>query len=229
MRAQKHPSLEVFKHSPTLLHANFTQLQHNHKHARTLLKRVTSSLSIPSLETIAFSTSSVPSWFTYTAHLTSITHALSSSPPDFAFVFNAIQDLLNISQTLNDPHVSLLSHVLRLRTLVDAGMWDNVHDLLELAESVLGLSYVVNTPKSKNKSKDSTESAPMQNFVAFDDPFEACMAVHVLIMGVVYFTHMADAPNASPRLSHLHALLDSDALQNFKEGVLNVSFPTVFS
>lgn len=48
------------------------------------------------------------------------------------------------------------------------------------------------------------------------------MAVHTLMMAVVYFTHIGSHAETSPRLSHLHALLDSGALEKFAEGIVEV-------
>ncbi|KAF9812532.1 hypothetical protein IEO21_06171 [Rhodonia placenta] len=50
------------------------------------------------------------------------------------------------------------------------------------------------------------------------------MAAHVLIMSVIYFTHIGIAAEGSPRLSHLHALLDSGALDTFPNGTAEITF-----
>ena len=57
------------------------------------------------------------------------------------------------------------------------------------------------------------------------------MAVHLLMISVVYYTHVGEAAEVSPRLSHLHALLDSEVLEKFPEGHLEVSAikPSLFS
>ena len=111
----------------------------------------------------------------------------------------------------------LLTHVLRLRILVDAAMWDNVEDSLSLAESALGLIYEDAPPPSSSKEERGGEK---ENCIVFENAFEASMAVHTLILGVVYYTHVGQASKASPRLSHLHGLLDSDILKLFPNGTL---------
>lgn len=112
-------------------------------------------------------------------------------------------------------------------------MWSEVVVTIQLAEAGLGLSYEpattpkpaaapgkenvgVSPEKGKDRSKDHDE------FISYEDPFEAAMAVHTLMMSVVYFTHVGAAANASPRLSHLHALLDSGALETFPDGTVEV-------
>lgn len=171
-----------------------------------------------------FEVASTPSWLMYTTHLTTISHALSTSPPDLKLAFVTLQELFTTSEKLNDPPVKLLTHVLQLRTLVDAGMWDKVGASLMVAESALGLSFddSQSSPAVKGKGKREPEE-----FISFDDPFEAAMAVHVLILGVIYYTYSGSSRSSSIRLSHLHSLLDSDALSKFHKGVVDVclSFP----
>jgi hypothetical protein len=163
--------------------------------------------------------SRTPPWFVYTTHLTAISHSLSTTPPDLKATFGTIQTLLSAAEAYKDPAVSILTHILRLRILVDAAMWDSVEDSLALAESILGLSYNDDpTPTSKEakmKAKD--------DFITFENPFEASMAVHTLLLGVMFYTHVGKARIASPRLSHLHALLDYDVLKLFRNGTIEVS------
>lgn len=129
----------------------------------------------------------------------------------------------------------MLAHVLRLRILVAANMWGDVANALHRVETVLGLSYdAVTTPKPRppNGQAQGQESSIVnpsdtkrseENFIFFEDSFEAAMAVHTLMMSVVYYTHIGSGVEAGPRLSHLHALLDSGALDKFPEGIVEVS------
>lgn len=135
--------------------------------------------------------------------------------------FGALQTLLFAAESLKDPPVVILTHVLRLRMLVDAAMWDNVQDSLSLAESALGLVYQDAPPSANSKGMKEKEK---EDFILFENAFEASMAVHTLILGVVYHTHVGQASKASPRLSHLHGLLDSDVLKLFSNGTLKVRF-----
>ncbi|KAH8111978.1 hypothetical protein DFH11DRAFT_1512413 [Phellopilus nigrolimitatus] len=212
--AQQSASLAVYKQVLNLIQSRLSHWQKNEKYSRTLLKRLVSSFILPSPKRIEVART--PPWLIYSTHLTSISHALSIIPPDLKMAFTAIQDLLSVSEKLNDPPVKLLTHVLRLRTLVDAGMWDDVGDSLALAESALGMSYDIAPSSTSDKEKK-------EEFVSFEDPFEAAMAIHTLLIGVVYYTHLGTSKAASPRLSHLHALLDSDVLALFPNGTIDIT------
>lgn len=63
----------------------------------------------------------------------------------------------------------------------------------------------------------------------FQDPFEASMAIHTLIIGVVYYTFTGHEKDITPRLTHLHYLLDSGVLKNAGSGVVEVSRSLCFS
>jgi hypothetical protein len=157
---------------------------------------------------------------------------LANSPPDVAGALQGVRELQDVAEVCGDVSAALLARVVRLRTLVDAGMWNVVGEALTTAEVALGLSYEdadsgspgtgspSKSPK-KEKGKDKEKEKEV-TFVSFDDPFEAAMAIHVLVIGVVYFTHVGVARSASARLTHLHALLDSDALLLFPDGILEV-------
>lgn len=95
-------------------------------------------------------------------------------------------------------------------------MWDSVGESLILAESALGFSYNLQPQPRKPGEKKPEE------FISFDDPFEASMVIHTLMMSVIYYTHTGQSQHSSPRLSHLHALLDSDALEKFPLGTVEV-------
>ncbi|KAJ3750889.1 hypothetical protein DFH05DRAFT_129609 [Lentinula detonsa] len=65
-------------------------------------------------------------------------------------------------------------------------------------------------------STPASESAPgsaAPTFKLFDTYFERSMALHTLIIGVVFYTYVGRLSNATQRLSHLHALLDAGALR----------------
>ncbi|OCB90971.1 hypothetical protein A7U60_g1779 [Sanghuangporus baumii] len=210
--SQQNPSLAVYKQNLILLHARLANWQQNEKYSRSLLKRLTSTFTAPKKYEVALT----PPWIVYATHLTGVSQALSRTPPDLKTAFSTIQELLTQSEAYGDPPVTLLTHVLRLRTLVDAGMWEAVGDSLALAESALGMVY--NDTPSSEKGKEKVRD----EFLNFENPFEASMAIHTLLMGVVYYTHIGQAKKSSPRLSHLHALLDSDALSLFPNGNIEI-------
>lgn len=51
------------------------------------------------------------------------------------------------------------------------------------------------------------------SFKMYDAYFEKSMALHTLIIGVVFYTYVGRVTDASQRLSHLHALLDAGVLR----------------
>lgn len=107
-------------------------------------------------------------------------------------------------------------------------MWQQAADVIPRAESVLGLSYdPATTPKPRQQPQQQQDAGGSgkereATFIYFEDGFEAAMAVHTLLMTVVYFTHIGSAAEAAPRLSHLHALLDDGALEKFPDGTVEV-------
>ncbi|KAH7914523.1 hypothetical protein BJ138DRAFT_1143607 [Hygrophoropsis aurantiaca] len=241
--SQKHPSLRAFRHHLNLLNAQFSQWQHNFKYARSILRRLLTSF-IPS----------DPFQTVYSAHLALISQLvtppptpasnptlLSSPQPqsqDIHAALDAVATLQALAIRNMHPHVVLLTHVLRLRICVAAGMWNQVQDALTACEAVLGLSYApagqVANPSSQSQSQTQSaqpsgrtnSNVSPQEFISFEDPFEVSMAIHVLIIGVTFYTHAAQHSEASPRLSHLHALLDSGALEKFPYGIVEIAFST---
>ncbi|KAJ8085250.1 hypothetical protein PM082_004044 [Marasmius tenuissimus] len=77
---------------------------------------------------------------------------------------------------------------------------------------------------------EATNTAPHKTF---SDPFSTSMAIHTLIIGVVFYTYVGRAVDSSTRLSHLHSILDSGVLKFPAEesyrspasGIIEVPFP----
>lgn len=156
------------------------------------------------------------------------------SAQDVYAALSVVQELEDRAVVDTHKQVALLARVLRLRILVAAGMWADVCAAIQKGEAALGLSYeAASTPKPRkpppSQGKEATQTqqqrppAPEQMFIMFEDAFEAAMAVHLLMLSIVYYTHAGDAAEVSPRLSHLHALLDSDVLDRFPDGAIEVS------
>ncbi|TBU25863.1 hypothetical protein BD311DRAFT_867198 [Dichomitus squalens] len=150
----------------------------------------------------------------------------------------AVQELEDRATAQCHKQVALLARVLRTRILVAAGMWADVRDAAQRSEAALGLSYEpMATPKARKPLQPSQSNgvagagkanAPPpteQTFIMFDNTFEAAMAVHLLMLSVVYYTHTGEAAEVSPRLSHLHALLDSEILDKFPDGLIELALP----
>ncbi|KAJ3936138.1 MAG: hypothetical protein NXY57DRAFT_986899 [Lentinula lateritia] len=70
-------------------------------------------------------------------------------------------------------------------------------------------------PSDTTEVRPSSESAsaPAPPLKVFSTYFERSMALHTLIIGVVFCTYVGRVSDASQRLAHLHALLDAGALR----------------
>lgn len=172
------------------------------------------------------------------SHQRSLTSTPQPSAQDVHAALAAVQELEEKATKQKHNQVALLARVLRTRMLVAASMWADVQDAIQLAEAALGLSYEpASTPKPRkplqpSQGNGATDAGarqatqpppPEQTFIMFEDPFEAAMAVHLLMLSIVYYTHVGEAAQVSPRLSHLHALLDSEVLNTFPDGYVEVS------
>ncbi|OJT13950.1 hypothetical protein TRAPUB_9489 [Trametes pubescens] len=246
--AQKHPSLRAYKHQLALLQAQLSQWQHKTKFARNQIRNLISSL-MPSdpphmrysaqLALITLLTTPTAAHQTKPEPEKVQNHTPPSSPQpsaqDVYAALSVVQELEDRAVADTHKQVALLARVLRLRILVAAGMWADVCAAIQKGEVALGLSYeAASTPKprkpqpSQGKGATQTQQAPApeQMFIMFEDAFEAAMVVHLLMLSIVYYTHAGDAAEVSPRLSHLHALLDSDVLDRFPDGVIEIALPT---
>lgn len=230
----QHPSLRAYKHQLALLQAQLSHWQHKTRFARTQIRNLISSL-LPT----------DPPYMVYSAHLLAVTlFTTPDSPPsttpsshstpkrrlqDVHSALNHVKNIESISVKNGHAHVTILAHILRLRILVAANMWKDVAEAVQSAESILGLTYEPCAAPKTRPSQDTNASMSSQKegvnknaFVAFDDPFEATMAIHLLIITVIHYTYVGSAAEASPRLSHLHSLLDSGALDKFPHGSIEV-------
>ncbi|KAI8980607.1 hypothetical protein BD414DRAFT_464741 [Trametes punicea] len=248
--AQKHPSLRAYKHQLALLQAHLSQWQHKTKFARNQLRNLISSLmsSDPPHMLYSAQLALVSLLTTPAATLDVSSNAKSqsvdlqnrmppslpqSTPQDVHSALAVIQQIEDHAVAQMHKQVALLACVLRTRVLVAAGMWEDVRDAMERAELALGLSYESGSiPKTRQlpplQGKAGVQQPPAaeQSFIMFEDPFEAAMAVHLMMLSIVYYTHSGEAAEVSPRLSHLHALLDSDVLEKFPDGYVEIALPS---
>ncbi|KAJ7196931.1 hypothetical protein GGX14DRAFT_375597 [Mycena pura] len=120
-----------------------------------------------------------------------------------------------LSPLLSAPHetVVLLARVVELRVLVALGRWAEVPGAIERAESAMGIHFPA-----------STAASDVDIPLYMTSPFHAALAVHILVLGVVWFAYSAapappppssrpETPSASSpgsvRLSLLYTLLDA--------------------
>ncbi|KAI0352218.1 hypothetical protein OH77DRAFT_1485975 [Trametes cingulata] len=246
--AQKHPSLRAYKHQLALLQAQLSQWQHKTKFARNQIRNLISSLmpsdpphilysaqlALISLLTTPASTPTKPQ--PERAQGRTPPTSPQPSPQDVYAALAVVQDMEDHAIAQKHKHVALLARVLRIRILVAANIWKDVRAATQSAETALGLSYEgASTPKPRKPPPSQVDGgaqtqqpppAPEQTFIMFEDAFEAAMAVHLLMLSIVYYTHTGEAAEVSPRLSHLHSLLDSDVLEKFPEGNVEIVLPT---
>ncbi|KAI0275428.1 hypothetical protein BC834DRAFT_852822 [Gloeopeniophorella convolvens] len=199
LTAQKHPTLRLYKFHLTLLHARLSQWQHNTKFARILLRRLLDS----------FQPHDPPSLI-YVTNLALIHHFHATQ--DHHGALNATRALQSLAEKNGHIHVSVLAHVLHLQSLISAAQYAGVPAVLESTERALGLSFSASQDK---------ESAPIINV---EIPVEGMLVAHALILGIIYYAHEGNSPASSPRLSYLHALLDSGVLDAFPDGIVSVPF-----
>lgn len=112
--------------------------------------------------------------------------------------------------------VTLLSHVLRLRILILGGLWSDTGLASRTVEDTLGLRY-----ETVSILEPTTPIAP-PTYIDFEDRFECAMALHTLVLSIVYYAHAGISSESSARLSHLHALLDAKALECLGDGSIEV-------
>lgn len=165
--------------------------------------------------------------------------SLQLTAHDIQAALAAVQDLETVSIQLRNPKITLLAYVLRLRVLAASEQWSEIPQVLSRVEAALGLSYepclTPKPPKPPTGSQAGSSIPPngTQNpttkvkretemFVFFENPYEACMALHILVIAVIYYTHVGDSAQVVPRLSHLHGMLDACALDKFQEGIVEV-------
>jgi hypothetical protein len=160
----------------------------------------------------------------------SVAHTPSISHQDLQSALAAMHALRSLTGDNGHARVILLTYVLLLEILVTTGTWDQVADALAEAETALGLSYV---PVVNSRAKSQTPGQPSTNpslpspaqpttFITFTDPLESCLAIHTLVLGILWFTHVGQAGEAAPRLSHLRVLLNESAACAVKLGIVEV-------
>ena len=127
-----------------------------------------------------------------------------------------VDKLRDSSTQRQHSRVTLLSHVLRLRTLISGGLWSDTGLASRTAEDTLGLRYE-NLP-----TLTPTATTVPPTYIDFEDRFECVMALHTLVLSIVYYAHAGISSESSARLSHLHALLDAKALECLGDGSIKV-------
>jgi hypothetical protein len=130
----------------------------------------------------------------------------------------AVHALRARAEGAGHAHVVLLAHVLHARVLVGGGRWDALGGALAVAEAALALDL----PDAPPAPPPQGQAAPPAAAPALATAFEAALAVHVLMLGVVFRAHAGHAGASDVRLRVLHSLLDAGALERFPDGTFEV-------
>lgn len=203
----QHPSLRIYKPQITRLSSRLSSYQKNPKFAQTTLKRILTSFLVPS----------DPLHIVYSSHLAYIS-SLSSScdlPQSSSFrALSAIRDLHELAtRNGHATTVGVLALVLELRDLVHNGFWNDVGALLQKVEGTLTLKFV-----SEPVGSEATAMSPriMSNL-------EKVLLIHVLIIGIIFYTYVGNHADTQTRMKHLHDMLDGGALDAFgPSGIVEV-------
>ncbi len=186
----------------------------------------------------------------YSAHLTLI--SVLSTPTDTTkgltakdtqAALSAIQSFVAHAEMAQHHGVKLFGLLIRLRLLISSGLWDRVEDALTLAEEALGFDFTSDKDKGTDKSilvsisnapaheQASNNAMPspsktLPSLPHFPDKLSEVMAIHILIVGVVFYTYVGNAASTAPRLTQLHMLMDSGSWKDTENGVVEITFPS---
>ena len=143
----------------------------------------------------------------YAAHLALISYSELES---YSKILDLIQNFRILAANNGHSNVELLAQVIRLRVLLKEELWPFVGTSLKEAEEAFQMDFdVVNPALSQRTEEPEAETA---------------LQLHLLIMGVVYYTYTGDVGKSSSRLNRLHELLDKGALKKLgPSGIIEVS------
>ncbi|KAG8887749.1 hypothetical protein FRB98_009071 [Tulasnella sp. 332] len=220
---QQIASLRPHKPYFTLMRAHLLMWQHQFKTCRALLKR----------EIGNFTSSDSPATV-YTCYFTYLSALLASSltqPADTSNALQALTKLQNIATSREDNDIAALCLATRLQILMRAGFWDLVGEACEAAEAAAGLKFYADAAANSSSTLGTPEhlvNAQPSSSTTLDNPttskpLQISTKLQVLILSVIYYTYMSQPKVASPRLTFLHQLLDSDALGTFPDGCIDVT------
>ncbi|KAJ3562231.1 hypothetical protein NP233_g9703 [Leucocoprinus birnbaumii] len=223
--SQNLPSLQPYRHRLTQLSAQLSLESGNAKASQNTLKRALSTF-----------TDDEPPHTVYTFHLSLIASISSQSTDEVTNTvksLGAISDLHDCATQRGDQAVIELASVLRLRALMRAGLWSDVGESLDAAESGLDMeetlrSYSEEKGKAAEKEAQSSThtlpSPPSSTTKPSRSLFEYTLIVHTLILGIIYYTYVGDSSLANPRLKWLHELLDTHSHRFPKSGIFEIPF-----
>lgn len=149
-----------------------------------------------------FIVTSDPLHVQYSAHLAYI-HSLSNSSDNKSI--GAIREFRDLASRNNHTDVALFATVLELRDLVHNGVWNRVGASLAGVEKALNL--LAETPVANSN-------------------IQKALIIHILIIGISYYTYIGDYVNSQSRIKKLHEMLDGGALEALgSSGIVEIELP----
>ena len=139
----------------------------------------------------------------------------------------AIDDLHDYASRRGDKVVIQIASVLRLRTVLRAGLWCDVGECVDTAEDVLDMEETLrgfseDKGKAFEKAGQLTLPSSPSSTQTSRSIFEYALIVHTLILGIIFHTYVGNSALANPRLKWLHELLDTHFHQFPKTGIFEV-------
>ncbi|KAF9050526.1 hypothetical protein BJ165DRAFT_1525750 [Panaeolus papilionaceus] len=168
--------------------------QGNHKLATTSLKR---SITL-------YTTQSTQAHELYASHLAYITSlsigstAVSSGDASLK-PLSAIRELHDLVSHNEHGDVSRLALVLELRELMYHRLWTRFGHALQRAEDAHDITFPVAAEVSPTEQTEMTPTSDVMKV----------LRIHVLICGLIFYTHVGDGDATQPRMKRLHDMLDS--------------------
>ncbi|KAG9009078.1 hypothetical protein FRB90_008573 [Tulasnella sp. 427] len=211
---QQIASLKPFRCHFSILRAHLLLTQSQVKACRAILKKEINSLNTAYSSSIAYTC-----YFTYISALLS---SASSQTSDYSGALSALERVQSIAHSRGDTQISTLALSIRLQVLMRAGLWDIVGETCELAEASLGMMFEDQDRQRVDAAADESEPTPSSSSTD-PTPLFLYMKIHVLMLSILYHTRTSSSKSASLRLTALHDILDSDALESFPSGVLQVT------
>ncbi|KAF8890107.1 hypothetical protein BD779DRAFT_1671467 [Infundibulicybe gibba] len=165
----------------------------------------------------------------YSAHLHLIGLHIHTSDHSNAVACAVRLHTTALAQGWTDEAI-LLAQVVHLRVLVHFGVWEDVDGILQQVEGALGMEF----ESQKNSNADDAETGSQ---VTVQTPVglgaqkitveglgtvKTMLAIHTLLLGVVYHTYAGSAEKTNTRLKLLHELLDGGALNLEGDGHIQI-------
>ncbi|KAG8938136.1 26S proteasome regulatory subunit rpn6 [Tulasnella sp. 424] len=200
---QQLASLRPFRSHFSIMRAHHLLLQNQVKACRATLKR-----EINGLNTADHSSTVYTCYFTYITVLLSST---SAQPPDYSNALSTLQKVQSIAHSRGDHQISTLALATRLQVLMYAELWELVGETCD------------STDGETNGLCRHANGKPGIRVLIFRHRPDATLALHEDSSSHAEHPLSHSNIQLQIRFDPTHDLLDSDVLENFPTGALNVT------